>query len=164
MRANLRIETMKSAAEIVKSRMTNADVASLGLSMDDYKLVTGNKPWLGSDRQRVSRAIQSLSYGVLDILGIPRYDVPAEYVGAVLAIFVHPANLQLSCVYADRVKTVDDMLCPDAEGDVVSPSSLFALVLQYLEDPTSSNAAKEAFNKRVGLREQSVETPVPNRR
>lgn len=163
MRASLRIETMIAAASVIEARVAVPNgLSSLGISLDDYKLLTQSTPWTGIDRQRVSRTIQSVCYALLDVLGIPRFDVPAEYLGAVLSIFVHKSNLMLACVYSDRLKTCNDMLCPDSEGEPVSPSTLFCLCLQFLEDPLRSNTALNAFNKRVGLRELTAEDSPPS--
>jgi len=135
---------------IVEKSLLAGSLDAYGVSVPDYKMVTGDRPFVGADRMRVSRTLQSLTYGALDAMGIPRFEVPAEYAAAIIATFVHPVNLLVACVFCDRLQPSDGVL-GDGDGELTSPQELFALVVQFLEDPGVSSKAKEQFNKRVGL-------------
>lgn len=136
-------------------------VAAFGVAKPDFDLVTRREPWLGTDRERVVRVLNSLLFGSLDLLGLPRIQAPAEYIAAVLVTFVAPVNYQLACRFFEQSRPVDDLaLNPGSQAmETVTASQLFAMVID-LYDPAALSQTAAAFEKRVGLAiEHAAEDP-----
>lgn len=127
-------------------------VASFGISKDDFRLVTGNGIWLASDRERVRRVLENLLFGSMDLMGLQRITAPAEYIAAVLVVFVAPVNLMPACRFFEHSRPADDLaLGPQSQQtEMVTAHQLFALCVD-LVDPAAIPAAAAAFEKRVGL-------------
>src|SRR5699024_6938065 len=72
--------------------------AVLALTEDDFDFLTSNKVWIATDRSRARRCVEACAYGTLDFVGYPRFPAPVEFLAAVLAYYVHPADIQTSCL------------------------------------------------------------------
>ena len=127
-------------------------IASFGISEADWKLVTGPKPWIGLDRARVCRVLDSLIFGSMDLAGLPRFRVPAEYVSAVLVTFVSPNNLMLACAWREQSPSADDLSRIDGVGaEPVRAHQLFALCTRlHSQNGIEKSSAQAAFEKHVG--------------
>lgn len=118
---------------------------SLGISRDDFDLVTGDSPWIAADRPRVRAVTDALVHGVVDVVGLPRIDVPAEFTAAVMACFVSPRNLMVASRWMEREGPAEAMV----EGgsiEAVSASQLFALACQLVGN---APAARKAWERRT---------------
>lgn len=141
----------RNAMQVIRNGGCDA-VASLGVQKEDFRLVTGLSVWLATDRVRVLNVLQSLLFGSLDLIGLPRITAPAEYIAAVIAVFVAPVNYMPACRFFEQSRPADDLaLGAEAQRmESVTASQLHALVLD-LADPGQMSAAVHAFEKRVGL-------------
>ena len=91
--------------------------------------------------------------------------VPAEYVGAVIAATVNPANQMLACVWLSAERSTGaGALEMSARGesnpsyDQASAEQLFAIVAA-LQDTEDSNEVRDRFRVKFGMRiEQTQET------
>lgn len=102
---------------------------ALGISDDDFALVTGSEPWIGADRGRVTSVLDGLTHGVLDVLGLPRIEVPCEFRASILATFVTAGNLAVACRWCETEASAQEI----SLGGTIAPVSarqLFALCLQ----------------------------------
>lgn len=117
-------------------RYTNACAAiklSVGsgyvdLREDDFDFITSDTSWPLQERARVRRCVESLVYGSLDVIGLPRFAAPAEFIAGVIAYFIHPVNLMPACQVMDGCQFTDNIISGiDAP---VSASHLFAMVVQ----------------------------------
>ena len=88
----LDIRTAKNTMEVIANGGATGAFDSLGITEDDFQLVTGDIPWIGADRHRVVAVLNSLIHGTVDLLGLPRIEVPAEFTAAAIAIFVAPLD------------------------------------------------------------------------
>lgn len=68
------------------------------LSDDDIAFVKQDRIWLAHDRARVRRCIEAFSFGAIDILGLPRVPLPAEFIASVIVKVVSPSNWLTACV------------------------------------------------------------------
>ena len=123
----------------------------LGISKEDFDRLTGSVVWIGQDRSRVSQVLSSVMYGSLDAIGIPRFQLPAEYVAAVISIFVHPINVHAACRFIERPPTAESIGRGVDSMDGCSAQQLFALVCQLVGSPEHSSA-QLLFEKNTGLR------------
>jgi len=95
---------------------------------DDIEFLRGDRLWLAHDRNRARRGIEAFAFTALDIVGLPRISLPAEFVAAVIALHVHPTNFQVASAIMDGVEWTEDIL-----AGVQSPlkaSVIFAMVLK----------------------------------
>ena len=110
---------------------------ALGCTDSDWKVVTGMKPWKGAQRPQVKRLLEALIYGTIDVLGLPRFRVPAELVAATVALYVKPVNYMAACEWIGNQKSAEDLANftgreEDLSGlEKVTPDRIYSLVLIY---------------------------------
>lgn len=146
---SLSLETAIGAMRIV-SRMDYVSlVKTFGITEEDYKLVTGKSVWVPTRRERVRSVLHQLAFGVLDLAGVPRFDMPAEYCAAVIAIFVHPTNVLPACYVFENYRPGDEYTGSSREMTVITPSHLQVLV-DKLYGSVDGSSIKDTFEKKVG--------------
>lgn len=123
---------------------------AFGVTEDDYKLVTGSNPWLGVDRPRVRQVLDMLAAGIMDLTGTARFEMPAEYIAAVVAVFVHPTNCMVACQWQSNMRPADEILGASSQAMIVDPAVLFVLVCKIYGDEHGASQIKAAFDKKVG--------------
>ena len=115
-------------AAVMASMEMCAEKGMIDLSKDDVTFVTKDELWTMTERARVRRCVESLVYGCLDVVGLPRFGAPAEYVAGVIVSQVHPCNYMAACAVMDGCEFTENVI-----NDVDQPLSatqLFALVIQ----------------------------------
>lgn len=132
---------------IGKGAVTDAFEA-LGITKDDFELATGDMSYLGADRSRVSSVLNALTHGTLDVLGLPRIEVPAEYRAAVIAVFVAPRNIHVACRWLETGVTAADIVA-GGQLEAVSAKQLFALICQLAGDAPVAAAAWQKKTSRA---------------
>jgi len=105
-----------------------ADEAQVDLNKDDIQFLKGPRLWLRSDRGRVRRCLEAYAYGGLDIIGLPRFPLPAEFVACAIALHVHPSNWMTACVVFSGVEWTENVVLNREEP--LSAEMLFAHVLR----------------------------------
>lgn len=147
----IRLETALGAMNVIASGASSVDFSHFGLSNEDKKMLQAEKVWIGANRPVIESLLTTVLYGVQDCVALARFPVSAEYMAAVLVMFVHPCNLQVACAWIARSQA-NGALSDGAEelgAELVKPGQLFALVLElYASD---IGAFKEKFDKRVGV-------------
>lgn len=78
-------------------RMAPADLEAVGLSKADAELTFSNGPWNRQHIPTVMRVLTVLCVGVLEMQGIPKTNIPAEHMAAVIATCVAPENRYVAC-------------------------------------------------------------------
>ena len=97
----------------------------------------------------------------VDALGLPRFDLPAEYIAAGISLFVSPVNVHAACVFAPPCFSSEDQgrsRSPPSVGRVTS-AQLFALVIQ-LYSSTDRISARGQFEKNTRIALSRVEPSV----
>lgn len=100
----------------------------LDLSEDDYRFLTMNSLWIGTDRPRIRHVVESAVYGAVDYIGFPRIAVPAEFIAAAIAVFVAPMNYMVACSVMEGAEFSEHII--NGVDRPVSGSELFAFVLR----------------------------------
>lgn len=150
---NLSYETLRGHLKLIASGASGGSLDSIGISQEDWKLVTGDKPWMGADRARVVRTLTALVHGAVDAVGVERFDLPAEWIAGVIAVFVAPGNvMSASRMMSGVLATTESMAQGETVMDEVTPSQLFSLIGQAYSDDLGSFKAK--FNSAC---EQKIE-------
>lgn len=135
-----------------------------GVSKEQLKKVMNPAPWLGAERAAVRRTLDSLVYATVDCAGLPRIDLPAEYVAAVISVFVHPTNLMVACVFMEGKHNWVDEVARAANDPIqglerVSASELFGIICEILGDSEFPNARAAIEHKMA----RKVSDPVTQR-
>ncbi len=159
----VQLEVIKGAMISLASGSASGSLSSLGLQESDLKLVTGDIPWAANQRTSVTRTLDSLMFGTMDILGLPRFMVPAEYVAAVIVMFVHPSNLLVACRYMESGNPTADALGNPSNSsgnkEVVDATQLFSLCCQ-LADNSIVATCRSQFENRTKL---SIVAQIPKK-
>lgn len=105
-----------------------ADEAAVDLGKDDIEFLKGPRLWLRADRGRVRRCIEAYAYGGLDVIGLPRFPLPAEFVACTIATQVHPSNWMTACVVMEGAEWTENVILN--REDPLSAEVLFSHVLR----------------------------------
>lgn len=119
--------SQRYATAIAAAKMIST-ASVMDLTNEDFEFVSGDQLWLISDRTRAKRCVESLVYGAIDVVGIPRFPAPAEFVAAAIALYVHPVNIQLACGMLDGLQTAEAVL--QGIDDRMSAAELFVHTLR----------------------------------
>lgn len=129
----LSLNTVQGSASILLNANLQEVISAVGCTQEEWDIVVSDRPWFGKDRPRVTRIMESLLYGMIDTMGIPRFDLPAEYVASLIVLFVSPVNYFSACTWLGSFTAADD-LCQyngkeePLEGfEKVKPRQIFAL-------------------------------------
>ncbi len=98
-----------------------------------WEIVTSPNLWIAEHKSTARDVLESIIYGTLDMLGLGRYEVPTEYVAAVIALTVNPCNFLPACSLLSGTThhSVDDMSRDSIECiQRTMPRQLFAMVIQ----------------------------------
>lgn len=153
--ANLSRATARSVLRTI-DKYTVADFDGLGITQQHFELATGEQPWRRDHIHAVMKTLNAILFGTLEQLAMPKIQVPAEYVAAIVASFVAPGNRMVACVWlaSERKTGVGALeLAARAHTDELVPTSatqLFALVVE-LSDTDESTQARLNFLDRLGL-------------
>lgn len=141
---------------------TSADFSTLGITIEDYNLLRRETQWKNTERTRVMRTMDALVFGTTDILGLDRISLPAEYLAAIVAAYVHPVNRLVMCHWltAQQVSNgsaadIAELGVTKAAVDQVTTRQLFALVIQ-LTDSACASDARQKFEERINKRLQKA--------
>lgn len=127
-----------------------AESGALALDKQELAFLTGEKLWVSNERELARKCIEAVVYGGLDVLGMPRLKVPAEFVAVAIAMFVHPNNMRTACMFFEGVSSVENMI-NDVEMPL-SPHQLFAFVIQILGgDLISVDSQQKFLDKKAQL-------------
>ena len=104
------------------------EMDKLGVPRPDLEKLVGGRLWLSSDRHIVRRALDSMMFGSLDMLGISRFEFSAQWIATWIALVVHPANHLIACAWYHGAQSADSLIStpesiPISEG--ISASELF---------------------------------------
>lgn len=149
----LQLTTALGMMRLLADGTASADFSSLGIHQEDHDLLTGPRLWVAPERYKVVSLIDQIVWGTMDVIGVPRFAISAEYMAAVIAMFVHPTNMFLACQWTAR--EMDNTSLADGAEErgavLIRPGQLFALVGEIHSQDISG--FQQRFNKRVGLRD-----------
>ena len=109
--------------KMISSQVEQANVDPLGL-----KVLRQPTMWLSSDRSTVRNTFDNMLFQSLDMLGLPRFILPVEFVAAAIVSFVHPVNFFTACLWSESHGSTTDEMALDGEYDRFSARQLFSVV------------------------------------
>lgn len=147
----MQYKVARGAMSMISEQSLNGSIDTLGVSSEDFKKLSASVPWMATDRNRMMMILTSLLSSTMDIIGVPRFQLPAEYIAAGIALFVAPINVQTACRFMERTPTAEQLGRGVERGDVVTAQQLFALTIQLIADPDTSHAVI-LFERNTGVR------------
>jgi len=146
---NLSLDVAIGSMRMLANMGRDGFLDGIGVSKLDFDRFIGDSQWINTDRNRMSSVLHALVNSSVDALGLPRFDLPAEYIAAAIALFVHPVNIMPACVYGPPSKSAEDA-ANLAVCQPCTPAQLFALVKQLYAD-SSRHAARALFEKKTSI-------------
>lgn len=120
------IQESRYATAIASAKLLG-DNGMIDLTEDEFAFLVQSKPWHGTDRNHAKRCVESVVYGALDMLGMPRFPAPAEFIATAIAFYVHPVNIQVACSFMDGCEFSEYIV--DGVDQRVTAAELFAHTL-----------------------------------
>lgn len=142
MRNKVSYSVARNCMTLIKDGGVNDAFESLGINPEDFDLVCSNVPFVGVDRNRVTSVLTSLIWGTLDVVGLPRIEVPTEFIASVLCVFVSAGNLAVACRFMESGSPAED-LAAGGSLEPVTADQLFALCCQLWSEAPAATAAWE---------------------
>ena len=150
---SIELPIMLGAAQIILRQASHTFFNDNGVSEPDRKLFMQLAPWDRDKKVVVTRTLERVCFGLCDVMGIPRFQLPAEYVAAVIFLCVSPQNYHPACSWAER--SVDSRPATDlAEQQDFGPcsaSQLFGLLVLVHGDDISNTQFPALFHKACKL-------------
>lgn len=115
----------------------------IDLPQEDVDFLGQNNLWMRGERTRAERSLAQVLYGALDVMGLPRFDLPAEFVAASIAKFVHPVNWQAAADFLSGGQ-FGAQLARNMNETPVTTRQLFTLVVWCANNPTIAASRTEA--------------------
>ena len=127
----MRVDVALGAMEMIKDGLHPRDLAALGVSEEDLKLLTGTRCWINADKLRVRKTIDVMIFGTIDLCALDHFPIPIEYVAAVVYVFVNPCNYLIACKWMEIPYQNTEDLARDGVGqDMCDPSQLMGLLCE----------------------------------
>ena len=140
---------MRTRTAMQSIRRMIAD-GQMPISDDDKDFLLGTVLWGRNGRTRARRLLEDCIYASLDEIGLPRFDIPAEFVAASIWTYVSSVNWMVACDAMSGCSWSDDLLAGSAEG--VEPQILYALLLAIdAGDWTKTDLADDRIRSRLGV-------------
>ena len=136
---------------VVSSIKLLDDLSYIDMDRGDFDFLTSDQIWLARDRQRARRCIESVAYGALDLIGLPRFALPAEFIAGVIAKFVHNVNSLIACSIMEGFEFTDNIIT-GTERKILA-RELFSHVLR-IDSGYYSDVSNSERNERLKLRVQ----------
>lgn len=151
----MQIEVAIGCMRILANLGKGGYLDSVGVSRGDFERLISDHPWLGAERNRMTNVLMSMINGSIDAMGLPRFQLPAEYLAAGVAVFVHPINCMSACVCISSAPDAEKLGRKSENGNVskaghVYPDQIFALVVQLFANEARTSA-RMLFEKQTGL-------------
>jgi len=155
--SNLSEETAVATLRVIEHYLPS-DYDTLGITEEEFALFHGPLTWRRDYFPRVIRTANALIFGSLEQMALPKIVVPAEYVAAVVAVCVHPANQMACCIIMAQERATGvaalELAARGSSPTSIDPTSgdqLFALVA-ILNSKDQTNFARKTLRKKLGLR------------
>lgn len=127
------------ALRMLKAKQFATILDRQGIPAVTWQKTLGSDLWFMEDRSRVRACLDALLYGTVDTVGIPRVEIPAEYIASFLALCVDPVNWMSACTWYQNANTLEVLLSQDSESTLeagvfesgMTAKRLFALTYRF---------------------------------
>src|SRR5205823_14667157 len=90
--------------------------------------LTTTNAWTATDLSRVLRFAEACVYATPDLAGYSRFPAPVQIIAAVIAYYVHPANIQTACLIMEGPEFTENII--NCVQRPVKAAELFAFTLR----------------------------------
>lgn len=98
-------------------------------------LVMQEEQWVAADRARVVQGLSSAMFEACDVAGLDRIALPAEFMGAAIAMFVSPPNWLMACHWVGAMHSNSVIMSQEEKQfDPVPPATLLSLLIAVRDD------------------------------
>lgn len=160
MNQSIQLSVIKGAMQALADGAATGSLENLEILPQHIRLVTGRTSWKSNERTIVARTLDALMFGTMELVGLPRFEVPAEYVAAVISMFVHPSNLQIACRWMETGRQTAEALGNPTSASIntepVDARQLFSLCLQMHNDGQIAQCLSQ-FEERTAIKLQRTE-------
>jgi len=144
----LQYNIFRGALNMISSGQHAGVIGAMDITSEDWSLFTGETPWVAADRNRIVNILHKLVFGCMDVSGCSRFNPPAEFIAAVIAVFVSPCNIASASAYMEgSMPTADSAMIGDVP-EQVSAEKIFAFVCEAYSDDLGAH--KRSFEEAVG--------------
>lgn len=147
------------AMRMIVDQASQGYLEIIGLSLDDFKKVTGNVPWSGYDRPRNTASLNTLLNGSVIAAGLPPFELPVEWIAAGILVFVAPINIGIACVYLANAGSVSDLGKGKIDFDRCTAQQLFALCVA-LNGSNEQTEARRQFEDRTKIKFDQYQSEI----
>lgn len=158
---NLSITTALALLKNIE-RYTPNDFDALGITPKQFEIVAGREIWRRDQLHVVMRTLNQMIFGSLEIMGLPKLVVPAEFTAAHIATLIAPENRIIACVWLSQERQTGlgalELAARNAAPstmDHTSADQLFALVC-LLSDADRDGQARKRYIKKIGIKVQEA--------
>ncbi len=116
-------QTALAMLKMLRSQVDMSNIDPVGL-----RVLARSTLWLSSERNVVRNTFDGLLFQSLDMLGLPRFVLPVEYVAAAIVSFCHPVNYFTACLWSESHGATTDELALEGDYDRFSARQLFSVV------------------------------------
>lgn len=159
---NIQYSVARGAMSQIAAQFEAGSIDMFGVTLEDWKKLSAAKPWIANDRTRMAFIFNSLMSSTTNVIGVPAFQMPAEYIAAGIALYVHPINVHAACRFLERLPTAEEQGRAVEGTDKVTAAQLFALVVQLMADPQRSHAVamfEKYTNLRIGQSQYAEDAP-----
>ncbi len=146
-------QTSLAMLKMLKQQVDRAQVDPVGL-----RVLCRASLWLASDRSTVRNTFDGLLFQALDMLGLPRFVLPVEFVSAAIVAFVHPVNYFTACLWSESHGATTDELALEGEYERFSARQLFAIVCNIYAQ--NDGVGPGTFDSRIDVKIRDALTPI----
>lgn len=153
---SLNFQVAVGAMSLIAREGSLGHLNNIGLSSADFDKVISPIHWLPSDRNRVSQSLGILLNSPADATMTPRFNLPAEYVAAAIAVFVSPNNIKTACRWVERPAPAGELGQGLEDPERCTAQQLFALIVQF-HGGNEWCLARQQFEKNTKLKLAAIE-------
>ncbi len=150
-------QTAVAMMKMLTSQVDQSCVDPVGL-----RVLRRSTLWLSSERNVVRNTFDGLLFQSLDMLGLPRFILPVEYVAAAIVVFVHPVNYFTACLWSESHGATTDELALEGDYDRFSARQLFSVVCNVYADTYANNfgVGPGTFTSKVDVKVRDAVSPI----
>lgn len=119
-------------------------IYNAGVSQQDFDQLRGAAIWSADQRTRIRRTLDAVVYSITDMAQLPRVDVPAEMVAAVVAMVISPANWATCASWLSGLRPARDVAEPEETVQIERVSAARMLVLVCMADASMRGLSEYA--------------------
>lgn len=135
----------------------------LGIKQEDIEVLKQNFNWDRTQLNTVMRTMNSILFGALEMMGVPKIIVPSEYVAAVIATIPDPCNMMALCIWMSQERQTGvgalELAARQSTPSQYDPTSadiLFAQVCEVLSHEATTHT-RQQLEIKFGLRVDEAE-------